>query len=123
MNAGAGGVQYHDLPYTLRNRPLSQRGGHSHMEYPDIASQADWQHVAAEIKRSTGSQIERLSLAYRWITDRIIEQGMNDVDLARALRDEESLIKNQVKTEAIKHARAIFQTCHLLATGKKAWDE
>jgi hypothetical protein len=93
------------------------------MEYPDIGKIADWQRVAEKIRRSDQPEIEKLAFSFRWITDSIIEHGMKDIELARALRDEDSVIKNQIKTEAIRHARAIFQTCHLLAAGRKAWDD
>ncbi len=93
------------------------------MEYPDIGKRADWQQVVRELRGSKGPEIEKLAYAFGWITDRIVEHGMKDIELARALRDEDSLIKSQIKTEAIKHARSIFRNCHLLATGRKAWDE
>lgn len=93
------------------------------MEYPEIGKQADWQRVAEKIRKSGQPEIERLAYAFRWITDSIVEHGMKDVELAMALRDEDSAVKGRIKTEAIKHARAIFQTCHLLATGRKAWDD
>jgi hypothetical protein len=93
------------------------------MKYPDIVNQADWQKVAAELKDSGRPEMEKLVYAFGWITDRIIEQGLRDIELARALRDEDAVVKHQIKTEVTKHARSIFQTCHLLATGRKAWDE
>jgi hypothetical protein len=93
------------------------------MEYPDIIKQADWQQVVRELRGSKRPEIEKLAYAFSWITDRIVEQGMKDIELARALRDEDSLIKNRIKIGAIRHARSIFQDCHMLATGKKAWDE
>ena len=93
------------------------------MEYPDTGRQADWQQVAEEIKNSKQPDIEKLNYAFRWITDRIVEHGIRDIELAGALRDEDSAIKNQIKTEAIRHARTIFQNCHLLVTGRVAWDE
>lgn len=93
------------------------------MEYPDIGKQADWQQIAAELRESKRPEIEKLAYAFGWITDRIIEQGLKDIELARALRDEDSVVKNQIKTEVIRHARSIFQNCYLLATGGKAQDE
>jgi hypothetical protein len=93
------------------------------MKNQDIGSKADWQRVAAELKASKLPEIEKLAYAFGWITDRIIEQGTKDIELARALRDEESVIRNQIKTEMVRHAKSIFQDCHMLATGRKAWDE
>lgn len=93
------------------------------MEYPEIGNKTDWQQVAAELRESGRPEIEKLVYAFGWITDRMIEQGIKDIQLARALRDEDSVVKNQIKTEVIRHARDIFAHCHMLATGRKVWDE
>jgi hypothetical protein len=93
------------------------------MELRDIEKQEDWQQVAREIRESSLPEMDRLAYAFGWITDRIIEQGMRNIELARALRDDDSVIKYQIQTEVIRHARNIFQSCHLLVTGRKAWDE
>jgi hypothetical protein len=93
------------------------------MKHPDIGSEGAWQKVAAELRESERPEVEKLAHAFGWITELIIEQGLKDIELARALRDEESVVKAQIKTEVIRHARAIFRDCHLLATGRKAWDE
>ena len=93
------------------------------MEYPEIGNKTDWQQVAAELRESGRPEIEKLVYAFGWITDRMIEQGIKDIQLARALRDEDSVVKNQIKTEVTRHARDIFAHCHMLATGRKAWDE
>jgi hypothetical protein len=100
-----------------------QRRGKENMDYAELSKQEDWQKIAREIKNSDRPEIEKLARAFGWITSRIIEHGKKDSELARALRDEDSLVRNQIKTEAIRHARSIFQNCHLLATGRKAWDE
>jgi hypothetical protein len=93
------------------------------MEYPDIGKRSDWQQVAAEMRESQRPDIEKLAHMFDWITRRIVEQGLRDTEVARALRDEDTLIKNQIKTETIRHAREVFQTCHMVATGRRAWDE
>lgn len=93
------------------------------MEPGNVYKEADWQQIAGELKGSERPELEKLVYAFGWITNRIIEQGSKDVELARALRDDESVVKHQIKTEVIRHARSIFQSCHLLATGRKAWDE
>lgn len=93
------------------------------MEYPEIGNKTDWRQVAAELRESGRPEIEKLAYAFGWITDRMIEQGIEDIQLARALRDEDSVVKNQIKTEVTRHARDIFAHCHMLATGRKVWDE
>jgi hypothetical protein len=93
------------------------------MEYPDICRQSEWQEMAEDIRNSKQPDLEKVVHAFGWVTRRIVEQGLKDIELARALRDDDSVVKNQIKTEAIRHARSVFQVCHMLATGRRAWDE
>jgi hypothetical protein len=89
----------------------------------DVTRDKDWPGMVRAIKESSLPEVEKLARAFRWITSRIIEHAQEGIEAARAIKDEEELVKQQVKIEATKHARAIFQNCHQLATGRKAWDE
>ncbi len=82
----------------------------------------EWAAVAGELRRSGAPDIEKLASAFDWITVRIITGAEQEIEAARALRDEGSAVKQQVKMETIRHARSIFEQCYLLATGRKAWD-
>ena len=79
-----------------------------------------------ELKRITASdlpEIERLALAFRWVTDRIVENGQREVELLRSLGDQQELVKEQVKLSTIQHTQSIFAQVHLMVTGKVAWNE
>jgi len=78
--------------------------------------------VALSLK-STRPDIEKLVYAFGWITAGIIERAKHDIDAAAAIKDQQTLVKHQLKMEVMNHARGIFQECHILATGRKAWDE
>ena len=88
-----------------------------------LNGQEEWAALAAEIRRSSLPEARKLARAFGWVTGRIIAHAEKEVETARALRDEECAIKQQVKMETIRHSRAIFEECYLLATGRKAWDE
>ena len=88
-----------------------------------IADEGEWASMAAELRDSQISEARKLARAFGWVTGRIITHAEREVEAARALRDEESAVKQQVKAETIRHARAIFEKCYMLATGRKAWDE
>jgi len=79
--------------------------------------------MAKEVGSSSLPEVRKLARAFGWVTDRAITSAEKEVEAARALHDEESAVKQQVKMETIRHARTIFEECYLLATGKKAWDE
>jgi len=69
------------------------------------------------------ADIEKLKKAFRWITGRIVEEAQREIELARAMGDRETIVKQQIKMETMKSAWGIFQDCYLRATGRRAWDE
>ena len=80
----------------------------------------DW---IREIQRSDQPEIDKLKAVFGHITAWIIEFADKEIELARAMQDDETLVKVQVKMETMKTARRIFGRGYQIATGKKAWDE
>jgi len=83
----------------------------------------DWPAVVDLVRGAGRSEIERLALAFGWITSRYLERARQEIELLRAIPDEETLVKEQIKTSTIEHTRQIFQRCYQLVTGRRAWDE
>jgi hypothetical protein len=78
----------------------------------------DW---IREIQRSDRPEIEKLEEFFGQITTQIIGFAEKEIELAKAMQDRESLIKQQIKMETIKTARRIFARGYQIATGRKAW--
>ena len=76
-----------------------------------------------EIANSEAPEIEKLTKAFRWVTDKVIREAQREIELARALKDRESVIRVQIKMETLKHAQVILNKCHLQITGRRAWHE
>lgn len=76
-----------------------------------------------KIIKSDLPDIEKLAQAFALITGRYVEHAANEIELARAMQDQESLVKEQIKLGMMRHARSIFQDCYRAVTGRKAWDE
>jgi hypothetical protein len=76
-----------------------------------------------EIFASKGTDIDKLAQAFAWITHTEMEHSRQEIELLRAISDKEELVKEQVKSSTLEHARSIFHFCYLRITGKKAWDE
>jgi hypothetical protein len=89
----------------------------------ELIKDGDWPTFASEIMKSNRPEIEKLAEAFGWITDRIVDHAVHEIEVARALGDSDEMVKHQIKMETVKHARRIFRECHLLATGRKVWDE
>jgi len=68
-------------------------------------------------------EIEKLTRAFRLVTNKIIANSEMEIELLRALGDPQELLKEQIKHSTIQHAQSIFAQCHLLVTGRKAWDD
>jgi hypothetical protein len=88
-----------------------------------ITEDGEWALMAAELRSAPITEARKLARAFDWVTGRIVAHAEGEVETARALQDEEAVVKQQVKMETIRHARAIFEECYLLATGRRAWDE
>jgi hypothetical protein len=76
-----------------------------------------------EIQRSDQPEIDKLKAFFGRITTHIIDYAEKEVELAKAMQDQESVVKQQIKMETIKTARQLFARGYQIATGRRAWDE
>jgi hypothetical protein len=76
-----------------------------------------------DIIESNLPDIEKLAQSFGWIASRNIERTGHEIELARAMGDQELVVREQIKMEMMKHARSIFQDCYQRVTRKRAWDE
>jgi len=83
----------------------------------DLADELD------QIMKADSSEIEKLRDAFGRITSLVVAHAEHEVELAKAMHDQESVIKTQIKMETIKTARSIFGTCYTRITGRRAWDD
>ena len=88
----------------------------------EIEEKDFWRFIKS-IETSELSDVEKLTQAFAWITGRIVENGQHEVELARAMQDNERLVKEQIKLSVMQHARDIFYFCHKQVTGRRAWDD
>ncbi len=56
--------------------------------------------------------IEKLRQGFEWITNLIIQNSQNEMELLKALNDPEELVKEQIKASTIRHAQSIFEECY-----------
>ncbi len=84
--------------------------------------QAFNKETTAELERIATAdlpELDRLVQAYDWLTSRIIALAEGEIELARAMQDGETMVKQQVKKETLRLARDVFQTCYLRVTGAR----
>lgn len=79
--------------------------------------------VFRAIKETDLAEVDKLAKAFDWVTGRTLEFEENEIELARALKDHETLAKVQMRYETMKSARGIFQDCFRFMFGRKPWEE
>ena len=67
--------------------------------------------------------LEQITAGFDYVTRMIIEQCDRDIEVNRALGDQQAVIREQIKRQTIIHARGILNTCHVYATRQEVYDE
>jgi hypothetical protein len=63
--------------------------------------------------------IEKLTQSFQLILKEHIEHEKHEVELQKALGDQEELIKTQIKLGVYEYTNDIFAFCYLRVTGRK----
>jgi hypothetical protein len=66
-----------------------------------------------ETTASETAVIDRLKTAFAAETAAFLEKTEQKLALARALNDQEAMVKEHIKIQVMKEARGIFQACYL----------
>jgi hypothetical protein len=69
------------------------------------------------------SEAEKIAHSFNHVTSIYIASSEQEIELLKAMRDKETLIKEQIKMETMKHVRSIFKDCYMRSTGKEAWND
>lgn len=75
-----------------------------------------------EIFSSDLSEAEKIAKGFHHIVDTIISHSQNEIELRKAMNDQETLVKEQIKLSTIQHVKGIFDMAYLRATGKRSRD-
>ena len=89
----------------------------------EILSKEELPQVFRDIKESDLTEAEKLAKAFDWLTARVLTFSKQEIELARAMKDQEALVREQIKHEMLKSSRTMFQDCFRAVLGRKAWDE
>ena len=69
------------------------------------------------------SEADKIARSFDHTTSLIIQHGEHEIELLRAMGDKEALVKEQIKTETVKHVRNIFNDCFTRTMCRKAWND
>ena len=84
---------------------------------------ADWLALVDRLQESGLPEVDKVMRAFDYIVDQQVELGAREVELARAMKDRESVIREQIKMETIKYAQSSLRDCYRLFVGRKYDDE
>jgi hypothetical protein len=68
----------------------------------------EWETIFA----SDLPEMEKLRQGFEWITNLVIQQSEHEIELLKALHDQESLVKEQIKVSTLKYTQGIFKECY-----------
>ncbi|MBN2550039.1 MAG: hypothetical protein JXB15_12825 [Anaerolineales bacterium] len=68
-------------------------------------------------------ELEKVTRAFQWIIAEHTTHSRHEIELLRALGDQENLVKEQIKLAAIEHALSIYAFCYQRATGRRLGNE
>ena len=74
-----------------------------------------------EIFSSDLSEADKIAKGFHHIVSTIISHSQNEIELRKAMNDQETLIKEQIKLNTIQHVKGIFDMAYQRATGKRSW--
>ena len=66
-------------------------------------------------------QIDKLAQAFDVITSMYVDIYANQADLLRAVKDQDALVKEQIKLELMKFSRVLFADTFFRVTGRRPW--
>lgn len=72
-----------------------------------------------DIFSGSAPEIDRLAAGFDFILARELTESKREMELLRALGDQDSLVKEQIKHSTIQHAASIFAECYFRATGEQ----
>ena len=79
--------------------------------------------IFREIKRSNLADVEKLAQAFDWVIVRILEYGDTELEIARAMNDNDALVKIRMRLEVLQSTRRIFEDCYRFMLDRKPWKE
>ena len=72
---------------------------------------------------STLPEADKIVHWFDHVISQMVSHAEKEIELLRALCDEESVVKEQIKMETLKFAHGVLGDCYQRATGRKAQDD
>jgi len=81
--------------------------------------QIQWQELVDELQASDLPDVEKILQAYDFIVDQHIDHCLHEIELARAMQDNESVIREQIKMETLKFSQKRLRELQMIFSGSE----
>lgn len=82
------------------------------MDQTKRLAQLEWQAYLEKLQEADLPESEKLLQAYDFIVDQHVASGMREIELARAMKDQETVIREQIKMDTLKYASKTLHDIH-----------
>lgn len=65
------------------------------------------------------TELEKLTQAYQFILKEQMEHGRREIELQKAIGDQDQLVKEKIKLGVMEYTNDIFGYCYLRVTGRQ----
>ena len=76
----------------------------------------EWQNLVDRLQEADIPDLDKVLQAFDYITAQHVENGMHEIELARAMKDQETVIREQIKIETMKFANKSLQEIAMIFT-------
>ena len=92
------------------------------MDQQERQEKMNWLNLVDSLKESDLSDLDKVVKAFRHVTEDHIKHSKHDLELARALKDREAIIREQIKQETIKYTQKVLEDCYRIFIGRTTQD-
>jgi hypothetical protein len=89
----------------------------------DKSVDSDWTTVFNKLKSSDLPPAAKVRRAFEWVVNGYLEQGEGEIQVLKAMGDQQSLVKEQIKLSTMQHTLDIFHHCYQYMVGGSVGDE
>lgn len=85
--------------------------------------QIEYLELVETLKASDLPDLDRVAQVFDFVINQHVGQSQRDIELARAMRDKETMVKEQIKQETLKYAHRVFNDTYMVFKGRRVFDE
>ena len=86
------------------------------MDWKKRDKKIQWHVLVEELKDSELPDLEKVLMVYDFTVEEHIEHSSREIELARAMKDSESVVREQIKMETLKFSQKRLRELQMIFT-------